>query len=186
MIDDLVLMIVGFILTGVCGKYFTSILSKKSWIKQTKYSLFKSEYDEGKAVIDDLSDMIGSRLFTLEMALSKNDSEEICELVNVNAIFDDEWDEQVFKIRSKLKYFLGEDYASRFYCYNDEYAFGNPESLHFMFINVYTELLNMCRNDTSERDVKNKVATLKFRSSAFIEDINSEFMSRANHLKLLD
>ncbi len=64
--SPLVLLLLGFLLTTVLGGFVASKLQETAWERRTKLELFLKRYEEGTALLDELSSLVDRRFFALQ------------------------------------------------------------------------------------------------------------------------
>jgi hypothetical protein len=64
MIEKTILLIVGFLFSGVLGGFWGYVLKRRSWAEETRHSLYQARYEEGTRFLDELSELVGRRFFS--------------------------------------------------------------------------------------------------------------------------
>jgi len=185
----LLLLVITFILTTLAGGILTYYFQKRSWKRQAYLDLYKKKYDDGTKFLDELSELIGKRLFFLQRfgwAISGGDTErvertekEYFEVVNV-------WNANYYRNRNKIRLLVNEQIADLFLDYNDDSRPDNPNSLHYKFVLTHQNVM-AAKNDNSTVNIAlRKIDLLNYNCSEFLEKLTSEFTIRAEKMQLLE
>ncbi len=183
------LLFAGFVLTTVAGGILTFYFQKRNWRRQACIDLYKKKYDDGIKFLDDLSELIGKRLFFLQKliwAISDKDDErlvrvekEYFEIVNI-------WNINYYKNRNKIRLLVNEIVADIFLDYNDDLKLDDPTSLHYKFVITHRKVMNAKMDNSKLKDALTSVEKLNWSCSSFLEKLTTEFSKRAEKLELLD
>jgi hypothetical protein len=74
--SSLGLLVLGFVLTTVCGGILNGIYSRTSWQRDKRFELLKSELVDDDKLLSDLTKIIGERTFLLQRVLWQMDPPE--------------------------------------------------------------------------------------------------------------
>lgn len=184
-VQKLILLVVGFALTTVCGALISSFISRRAWSRQTRIDLFASRYKEGVALHDDLADAVGERFFALQrLTWAINAPHEY----DLKSVRDDyfavvkSWNKTSRKFRSKIRVLVGEQQALAFLDYGDDARGQQPKSIHYLFVVTGRTVLS---DSATAQDRQRSVDRLNHRCSRFIDELTTVFVERANRLALL-
>lgn len=188
-IPKLCLLIIGFALTTIAGGILTNFFQKQTWKRQAYLDLFKKKYDEGTKFLDELSELIGKRLFFIQRlawALSENDHERIERMEKEYFDVVKIWNINYYRNRNKIRLLVNEETADLFLDYTDDALPHNPRSLHYKFVMVHRNVMTL-RADNSKRNLSsNNINQLNYSCSRFLEKLTSEFAMRSKRMQLLE
>jgi len=188
-LSKLVLLSVGFVLTTIAGGILTYYFQKRSWTRQAHLDLYKKKYDDGTKFLDELSELIGKRLFFIQRfawAISDSDKErlermekEYFEVVKI-------WNINYYRNRNKIRLLVNEQTADLFLDYSDDHRLDNPNSLHYTFVMTHRNVM-AAKSDISKINATlKKINKLNYSCSRFLERLTSEFAKRVEKLQLLE
>jgi hypothetical protein len=183
------LLLEAFALTTVAEGILTYYIQKRSWNRQTKLDLYKRKYDEGIKFLDELSELIGNRLFFLQKllwAINDNDTERIANIEKAYFPIVDAWNNRYYKNRNKIRLLVNEGSADSFLSYADDNKGDAPNSLHYKFVIAHRKVMASKTDRPILSPAGEKVRYLNYACSAFLENVTSEFTRRAEKLELLD
>ncbi len=188
-LPNLFLLAIGFVLTTIAGGILTYFFQKRSWIRQAYLDLYKKKYDDGTKFLDELSELIGKRLFFIQRfvwAISDGDKERIDRIEKEYFDVVKIWNINYYRNRNKLRLLVNEGTADIFLDYNDDARPNDPHSLHYKFVLTHKKVM-ASKVDTSKivSALKN-VDLLNYSCSSFLEKMTSEFASRAEKMQLLE
>ena len=191
--DDLVehsiLLVMGFIFTGLLGGMWGYVLKRRSWIEETRHSLYQARYEEGSKFLDELSELIGRRFYLLQRllwAFEEQDAEriKICEVAYFDAVND--WNTLFWRNRNKIRLLVGEEQANAFLDYGDDYLGDRAQSLHYKFVLAHRKVIAAKAGAREFNEARRQVVELNWKCSVFLERLTSTFVERANELRLLE
>jgi len=187
--SKLFLLIAGFVLTTFTGGILTYYFQKRSWNRQTYVDLYRKKYDDGVKFLDELSELIGKRLFFLQKflwAIADKDKDRVTkfekdyfEIVNL-------WNVNYYKNRNKIRLLINEHMANYFLDYDDDQKLDSPQSLHYKFVITHRKVMKAKSDDSGIAEASESVQKLNWKCSVFLEKITTEFTVKAQRLELLD
>lgn len=189
MLEKLLLLIVGFLLSSILGAFWAFTLRRRSWEEQTRHALYQARFDEGTAFLDDLSELIGRRFFLLQRlwwAIEEGDTQAIdrCETPYFEVV--EEWNAKFWRNRNKIRLLVGEEQASHFLSYEDDRAGDKPRSVHYKFVVAHRKVMEIRRKNGSMEDARQHVAELNWKCSVYLERLTAVFLKRAASHQLLE
>lgn len=109
---ELLLVILGFILTGLVGNYILQRWQARSWLLQQQFLGQEKEYLALKQTCDNIGSLMGVRIFhmqRLSMKFPADVSEEIRREYSQAVI---RWNEQLTLFYNQLTFFAGSEFAT--------------------------------------------------------------------------
>jgi hypothetical protein len=178
------LFILGFAFTTVTGGILTAWFQERHWKHRAQLSLIEKRYDEGVKFLDELSTLIGHRLYLLR-AISwpgedRNSSyfKKVHDEYGATTI---EWNTKLRAMRNKARLLLGDARALRLVD-DREYNELDPLSLHYVF--ARNALIIQEASDASK--VESAYELIFSVSSELMEDFTNELLRRAAKLELME
>src|ERR1700754_1017164 len=162
------LLLEGFALTTVAGSILSYYIQKRNWARQTKLDLYKRKYDEGIKFLDELSELIGNRLFFLQKllwVLSDNDAERVAAIEKVYFPIVETWNSRYYKNRNKIRLLVNEESADSFLSYADDNKGDAPDSLHYKFVIAHRKVMASKNNRSILGEAQDKVRYLNYACS---------------------
>jgi hypothetical protein len=183
------LLVVGFILTSIVGVLLTAIIQNSTWKRQIRLELHRKRYEEGSTFLDSLSRSIGERYFMLQrwfwlLEQGHKNAAETAEAKYFETV--SEWNCSYWTKRNKIRLLVGEGYADRFLDYADDSRPEAPQSLHYIFVQTHSAVLDAKANGGATADTQIKLVALNHACSNFLEEVTTEFVRRARTLELLE
>lgn len=192
--SQLVLLLVGFVLTGVVGHYLTTTYQDASWERDKKYEVFKQEIEEAKKSLEEVNLHISSRTYSLQKVHWELESHDLngAEKQYENYIkVKDSWNKKIRIYRNKLKRLVDEDLA--FQLLDSENAVNVPkkESVHAHFASAHgktRDWINCLRGSCKDLKQKEKSAYSSLRelyqiTDTFIDGSYSVFLMKYKNLQ---
>ncbi len=183
------LLIGGFVLTTIVGKYLTTFLQRKSWERQTKIDLYQKKYDNGTKFLDELSKLIGTRFFLLQKllwAIEDENQERIEKVEKDYFAVVHSWNSEYYMNRNKVRLLVSDEMANYFLDYADDRNPQKPKSLHYKFVFTHRIVMGAKGNKSKLGDARLAVNQLNWKCSTFLEHLTTDFAIRAEKLNLLD
>jgi hypothetical protein len=183
-------VIVGFVLTTILGGLFTWRLGVLSGARQARLELFRKRYDEGTALLSDVSCLLDTRCFTLQRLLwAVSAGAEAKVLIREEEYFEVviKWNNALHSNRNKIRLLIGEPEADGFLDYGDDARRDDPRSIHYQFVNAHEAV--MAARNSSERQTRaaqETVTRLDHSISIFLERLTTGFSQQANSLAILE
>lgn len=189
MLEKILLLLLGFVLSSLLGGLWAFILKRRSWAEETRHALYQARFSEGSKFLDDLSELIGCRFFLLQRlwwAIEEQDDEKVtaCEKAYFPVV--EQWNAQFWKNRNKIRLLVGERQASSFLDYDDDHAGDEPQSLHYKFVIAHRKVMAAKRDRAEVSAAAKHVTELNWKCSVFLEQLTAVFVSRAASLQLLE
>ena len=188
MSEKIWLLILGFVLTTLCGGILGYWLKQRSWRIETEHALHRARYDEGVKFLDALSDQVGRRFFLLQRylwAIEEDDGDKMLDREKEYFTSVVEWNSTFWKNRNKIRLLVDEDQANLFLDYRDDDSGNHPTSLHYKFVAAHRVVLKAKTSRDLRQAAKKQVEELNWKSSVFLERLTTEFVQRATNLQLL-
>lgn len=189
MLEKVLLLIVGFLLSSILGAFWAFTLRRRSWKEETRHALHQARFDEGTVFLDDLSELIGRRFFLLQRlwwAIEGEDAQAIERHKKPYFEVVEEWNAKFWRNRNRIRLLVGEEQASYFLDYEDYHAGDKPRSLHYKFVVAHRKVMAARERDGSLEDARQHVTELNWKCSVFLERLTGVFMKRATALQLLE
>jgi len=186
--SDFSLLITGFILTAIVGKYLSTFLQKKSWERQTKIDIYQKKYDNGVKFLDELSKLIGTRFFLLQKlfwAIEEGNDERVKIIEKEYFSIVNRWNFEYFMNRNKIRLLVSDEMANYFLDYSDYYK-SKPKSIHYKFVLTHRMVMKAKAKKSNIEDAKLMVNQLNWKCSAFLEHLTTDFAIKAEKLNLMD
>lgn len=186
--EKTILLILGFLFSTVLGGFWGYLLKKRSWQVETEHSIHRARFDEGTAFLDDISILVGKRLFLLQRVLwviQEEQLEKIEEKERAYFSIVEEWNSKYWRNRNKIRLLVSEEQANYFLDYSDDNAKENPNSLHYKFVIAHRAVMKAKQNKTAIDYAVTQVTQLNWKCAVFLERLTSEFVRRATSLQLL-
>jgi len=188
-LSKFLLLLTGFVFTTIAGGILTYYFQKRSWTRQAYLDLYKKKYNDGTVFLDELSELIGKRLFFLQRfawSISDNDKERMDRLEKEYYEIVKIWNVNYYRNRNKIRLLVNETTADMFLDYLDDTRGNNPNSLHYKFV-ITHRIVMASKLDISKLQAALKVVDmLNYSCSHFLEKLTSEFTLRAERMQLLE
>ena len=188
-LSKLILLVAGFVLTTIAGGILTYYFQKRSWTRQAYLDLYKKKYDDGTKFLDELSELIGKRLFFIQRfawAISESDKERIERMEKEYFEVVKIWNINDYRNRNKIRLLVNERTADLFLDYSDDARPDNPNSLHYKFVMTHRSVMASKADISNINTTLNKINQLNYSCSSFLEKLTSEFTTRAEKMQLLE
>lgn len=189
---------VTFIGTGLVtliGVQLSNYNHKKTWTREKRFEVFQEQFNSSLKLIDELSTIMGQRLFGLNQVLwAANDSKNgnMNEVWKTYYVHVENWNSNLLQYKLRLSRLIDEDVAYSFY--NNEDAQRSlkdeviPETIHGHFMiahkcvrRVVDCVRSGCDKQTKKESVKkanNAIYTLYNKIEDFIKLCNKEIYNR--------
>ena len=178
------LLLLGFAFTTVVGGILTAWLQERHWKRRAQLSLIEKRYDEGVKLLDELSNLIGHRLYLLRVLSGPEIDRKSSYFKKVNDEYGattTEWNTKLRAMRNKTRLLLGDQRALRLVD-DREYTRSEPKSFHYIF--ARNALLIQETSDASK--IESAYERLIAVSSELMEDFTNELLRRAAKLELME
>jgi len=188
MVDKIILLSIGFMLTTVFGGILGFLLNRKLWKTQTEHTIYRASFDEGTKFLDELSALVGRRFFLLQRflwAIQEQDTDKVENREKEYFECVKEWNSTYWRSRNKIRLLVSDIQASKFLDYEDDTAGENPKSLHYTFVIVHRTVMAFKSGAAKSKDAEPAVVRLNWTCSVFLEQLTSEFVRGAAALQLL-
>lgn len=192
--SQFILLLGGFLLTGVVGHYLTINYQNASWEKDKKYEVFKQEIEEAKKVLEEVNLHISSRTYSLQKVHWKLESRDLegAEVEYASYIMvKDSWNKKIRIYRNKLKRLV--DHNLAFILLDSANSVNVPKkgSVHAYFAIAHEETmswLKCLRSNCNDFDVKgenahNALKELFQVTDSFIDESYSIFLRKYKNLQ---
>jgi len=192
--SKIVLLIIGFLLTGVLGKHLTEGYQDALWERDKKYEVFKQEVEEAKKSLDEVNFHISSRIHGLQKVhweLENNDLNGAENQYKRYIEIKDSWNKKIRIYRNKLKRLVDVELA---YALQTPEAFvgnENKESVHYHFIIAHNKTkfwLSCLRGECGEAPSKKEAAQKSLQelyrvTDEFIDESYMVFLMKYKNLQ---
>lgn len=155
--SKIILLVVGFILTGVVGSFLNYQFQKEAWKRQVHYEIVKRQIDQAREAIEGILLHASKRFYTMQKVFWSLESfkiEEARQRWEEYSTVRDEWSIMVNNYRSKIKIFLDPKLSYELLDKDDARNYKNKESLHALFVMAHynlKKLLNYSGSNSQER-----------------------------------
>jgi hypothetical protein len=180
--------VLGFLLTGLGGAYFTWLLSTRSWSRQTTIDLYRRRFEDGAEFLDTFSRSVGERFFLMQRflwILGDADQKRVGHLRKEYFQSVVAWNSSYWLNRNKIRLLVDDAQANAFLDYQDDFRVDNPQSLHYLFAKAHREVLKAEIGEISKEQAQNSVNSLNWACSTYLENLTTSFLARATSLQLL-
>lgn len=186
--SKLFLLFFASILTTGVGGVLTYLFQKRNWKRQTQLDLYKSKYAEGTKFLDEISELVGKRFFAsqkLIWAISDKNNERITRFEKEYFEIINYWNSNYYKNRNKIRLLVNDNRANEFLDFKEK-NIDNPRSLHYKFVIAHKKIMEAKDDNINITQAIYMVQDLNSSCSIFLENLTSEFTSKAERLELLD
>ena len=150
--SKIILLITGFILTGIVGSFLNHQFQKETWRQQTHYEIAKRRLDQAREAVEEVLLQASKRFYAMQKvfwSLESFKTEEAKQRWEEYNIIKDEWTIMVSNYRSKIKVFLDPKLSYELLDKDDALNYKNKESLHALFVVAHYKLKDLLNCDIS-------------------------------------
>lgn len=186
--SNLVILLVGFLLTTIAGGLISSWIQRSSWERQTRVDLYRKRYEEGSQFLNELSKLIGTRCFQMQRylwAIEDLPEERLSGIEKEYFKTVAEWNATYWMNRNKTRLFVGEAQANLFLDYTDDRRIEDPVSIHYRFVKAHQNVIGVKNKSVTAKDAQRAINQLNIACSNFLEVLTTSFLERAASLQLL-
>jgi hypothetical protein len=188
--NQLLAVILGFILTTVLGGLLGAWFQRFAWRRQAFLEQAKQAYAEVNAVFEAATVLIDKRyyaLFKWNQALAERLSgDEVQRRTDAYWMIVADWNNNLRLLHNRLRIHLGERQALAFLDYADDLDQDDPKSLHYRFLRA-TRLLRRAGSDPGQLELATATMhELNWALTSFANDSADELTRRAKRLRALD
>jgi hypothetical protein len=182
-------LLVGFLLTTVCGGLIGAWFQRVAWGRQARLELFKQAYVDGNELFAHVTNLVDRRYFRLYrwfMSIRDHDDAERIRLREAS-YFEavSEWNETLRVTHNRVRMHFGERQALAFLDYADDFRPEDPTSLHYRFVRS-TRLVAAAKSDDDLlMETQQELDHLNWALTAFANDATDQLVHRAISLRLL-
>ena len=197
--SKIILLVVGFILTGIVGSFLNHQFQKEVWERQAHYEIVKRQIDQAREAIEGILLHAGKRFYAMQKVFWSLESfkiEEAKQRWEEYSTIRDEWSIMVNNYRSKIKIFLDPKLSYELLDKDDARSYKNKESLHALFVIAHynlKKLLNYSGSNSQERrsielEALNALSELGKRIGNFSENCYKIYLDKYSYFeqKLVD
>jgi hypothetical protein len=178
-----------FVLTTVAGGLLTFVFQWMSWRRQAMIDLHRQRYTEGTKLLKDLCGLIDRRFYALQRltwAVSDNpDDPSVKEREKEYFQTVIEWNQNLRSMHNLIRLLVGDEQATAFLDYADDYRMQDPQSLHYRFVAAHRAVLKARQDRELIAPAEELVRRVNHALSNFLYDITTLFTQRAETLALL-
>ena len=180
-----------FILVGLIGGGIGILLNKEyqdsSWERDVKYELAKTEVEDGKKLIFELSALMDQRWFAAHQIfwiITEGERAVDEDVWNAYMQTVTDWNRNVGTFQSRLIDFSGTDIARELLTYEDDLNNEIPTSIHYKFFRIHERLSNLkncalgCDYQGNITKLNALIQALTDQKSRLLSDLNIELSSR--------
>lgn len=175
--SKIILLVVGFILTGIVGSFLNHQFQREVWKRQAHYEIAKRQLDQAREVIEETLLHASKRFYAMQKvfwSLESFNTEEAKQRWEEYSIIKDEWNIMVSNYRSKIKIFLDPKLSYELLDRDDARNYKNKESLHALFVVAHYKLKELQNyNDSNPQERRSKESIIKTRRQIELEALNA-------------
>lgn len=190
LVHPVTLLAIATVFATLAGAWLTNYYQERAWIREKQFETYRYTLDEGLKVIDELSDVMGRRLFGLNRVVWVAKGTGTGALDQVWQEYYDsvvDWNVKLARYKSRLSRFMGPEAAREFASPEDAalgYSEGTPASIHGQFLVAHQKVRALvdcvrdrCQDQARQaalKDAQQELNLLGVTVDAFLETCTNQ------------
>jgi hypothetical protein len=184
--EEVAKILLSFVLLGLVGFFLNLFYQSKTWNRQTRYELFKSELDDNRHTLSEITELIEQRLFATQRFMwavedrkvIESSWEEYMEVVQ-------KWNLNDQMLQNKIAQMLGWEMASQFLTDVKDLENEEPKSIHYKFVRIHEHLIALrkcyysgCNFENDLNQATKLIEDLIEQETKFLGDLNGAIIEK--------